>query len=163
MCVGVRRAELNGVTSLTRHSMAIEIGSDCFLQLVVRRRLLKPQAQVVLQVLVELVTWKEHERGEIESTHFNVTQQQNLLLRRRRRLLRPCAVIQAKIKVAKGRDISNANVLLECTSQAPLTPLFTDFSDVKKSPNMHATSLPSCTFQACSASQRAELRLARRR
>lgn len=92
--------------------MAIEIGSDCFLQLVVRRRLLKPQAQVVLQVLVELVTWKEQERGEIESTHFNVTQQQNLLLRRRRRLLRPCAVIQAKIKVAKGRDISNANVPL---------------------------------------------------
>ncbi|KAA8590905.1 hypothetical protein FQN60_001848 [Etheostoma spectabile] len=39
--------------------MAIQIGSDGLLQLVVGRRLLKPQAQVVLQVLVELVTWKQ--------------------------------------------------------------------------------------------------------
>lgn len=38
--------------------MTIQIGSDGLLQLVVRGRLLKPQAQVVLQVLVELVTWE---------------------------------------------------------------------------------------------------------
>lgn len=73
--------------------MAVKIGSDCFLQLVVRRRLLKPQAQVVLQVLVELVTWKRHERGEIESTYMNITQPQNLLLLRP---FRQRAVIQPK-------------------------------------------------------------------
>lgn len=39
--------------------MAIQVGSDGFLQLVVRGRLLEPQAQIVLQVLVQLVTWKE--------------------------------------------------------------------------------------------------------
>lgn len=38
--------------------MAIQIGSDDLLQLVVGGRLLKPQAEVVLQVLVEPVTWK---------------------------------------------------------------------------------------------------------
>lgn len=36
--------------------MAIQIGSDDLLQLVVGGRLLKPQAEVVLQVLVEPVT-----------------------------------------------------------------------------------------------------------
>lgn len=39
--------------------MAVQIGSDGLLQLMVGGRLLKPQAQVVLQVLVELVTWKQ--------------------------------------------------------------------------------------------------------
>ncbi len=39
--------------------MAIQIGSDDLLQLVVRGRFLKPQAEVMLQVLVELVTWKQ--------------------------------------------------------------------------------------------------------
>lgn len=53
--------------------MAIEIGSDCFLQLVVRRRLLEPQAQVVLQVLVEPVTWKRQERGETKHAYFHAT------------------------------------------------------------------------------------------
>lgn len=38
--------------------MTIQVGSDCLLQFVVRGRLLKPQAQVVLQILVDLVTWK---------------------------------------------------------------------------------------------------------
>lgn len=41
---------------LTRHSMAVQVGPDDLLQLVVRGRLLEPQAQVVLQVLVEPVT-----------------------------------------------------------------------------------------------------------
>lgn len=39
--------------------MAVEIGADDLLQLVVRGGLLKPQAQVVLQVFGELVTWEE--------------------------------------------------------------------------------------------------------
>lgn len=54
--------------------MAIKIGSDCLLQLVVRRRLLEPQAQVVLQVLGELVTWKQHdsrESSQLISTQHN--------------------------------------------------------------------------------------------
>lgn len=55
---------------LTRHSMAIQIGSDGFLQLVIGRRLLKPQAEVVLQVLVELVTWKQ----QAEKTQVNKPQ-----------------------------------------------------------------------------------------
>lgn len=59
-----REYDKKGLALLTRHSMAIEIGSDCFLQLVVRRRLLEPQTEVALQVLVELVTWKQQERGE---------------------------------------------------------------------------------------------------
>lgn len=42
--------------------MAIQVGSDGFLQLVVRGGLLEPQAQIVLQVLVQLVTWKEQEQ-----------------------------------------------------------------------------------------------------
>lgn len=52
---------------LTRHSMAVQIGSDGLLQLVVRGRLLEPQAQVVLQVLVELVTWKQQTRKNSSS------------------------------------------------------------------------------------------------
>lgn len=43
---------------LTRHGVAIQVGSDGFLQLVVRGRLLEPQAQIELQVLVQPVTWK---------------------------------------------------------------------------------------------------------
>lgn len=39
--------------------MAIQVGSDGFLQIMVRGRLLEPQAQIVLQVLVQPVTWKE--------------------------------------------------------------------------------------------------------
>lgn len=39
--------------------MAIQVGSDGFLQLVVRGGLLEPQAQVALQVLVQLVTCKQ--------------------------------------------------------------------------------------------------------
>lgn len=39
--------------------MAVQVGSDSFLQLVVRGGLLEPQAQIMLQVLVQLVTWKE--------------------------------------------------------------------------------------------------------
>lgn len=46
--------------------MAIEIGSDGFLQLVIGRRLLKPQAEVVLEVLVELVTWKQQANKNIK-------------------------------------------------------------------------------------------------
>lgn len=42
--------------------MAIQIGPDGLLQLVVGGGLLEPQAQVVLQVLVELVTWKQDGR-----------------------------------------------------------------------------------------------------
>lgn len=44
---------------LTRHGVAIQVGPDGFLQLVVRGRLLEPQAQVALQVPVELVSWNE--------------------------------------------------------------------------------------------------------
>lgn len=44
---------------LTRHGVAIQVGPDGFLQLVVRGRLLEAQAQVALQVLVQLVSWKE--------------------------------------------------------------------------------------------------------
>lgn len=47
---------------LTRHGVAIQVGSDGFLQLVVRGRLLEPQAQIVLQVLVQLVTWKDQRK-----------------------------------------------------------------------------------------------------
>ena len=50
---------------LTRHSMAVQIGSDDFLQLVIWGRFLKPQAEVVLQVLVELVTWKKGSRENL--------------------------------------------------------------------------------------------------
>lgn len=39
--------------------MAIQVGPDGFLKLVVRGRLLEAQAQVALQVLVQLVSWKE--------------------------------------------------------------------------------------------------------
>ena len=51
--------------------MAIQIGSDDLLQLVVGGRLLKPQAEVVLQVLVEPVTWKyqtERKRNSSKQT-----------------------------------------------------------------------------------------------
>lgn len=81
--------------------MAIQIGSDGFLQLVVRGGLLKPQAQVVLQVLVELVTWKKQE--EKNSSKHNSTSQ-NLL---RSVLSSPSMWYHStKRKVVKGHDIS---------------------------------------------------------
>lgn len=46
--------------------MAIQIGPDDLLQFMVGRRFLKPQAQVVLQVLVELVTWENRQRERAE-------------------------------------------------------------------------------------------------
>lgn len=46
--------------------MAIQIGSDGLLQLVIGGRLLKPQAEVLLQVLVELVTWKQYTDKKIK-------------------------------------------------------------------------------------------------
>lgn len=51
---------------LTRHGMSVEIGSDGLLQLMIWRGLLKPQAQVVLQVLVQLVTWRQKHRKVME-------------------------------------------------------------------------------------------------
>lgn len=81
--------------------MAIKIGSDGFLQLVVRGGLLKPQAQVVLQVLVELVTWKKQE--EKNSSKHNSTSQ-NLLRSVLSSLSMWCH--STKRKVVKGHDIS---------------------------------------------------------
>lgn len=62
---------------LTRHGVAIQVGPDGFLQLVVRGRLLEPQAQVALQVLVQLVSWKEkaqvNKRGVIRANGRGVS------------------------------------------------------------------------------------------
>lgn len=148
---------------LTRHSMAIKIGSDCFLQLVVRRRLLKPQAQVVLQVLVELVTWKRHERGEIKSAHFNQAPPQNppLLFV----VFSPqCAVIQPKQRLLKAVTfwMLTCSWVLECTSQILLTSIFTDH--VKKSPKCTSATTHKLYISGLQhgVSQPAKLRLARR-
>lgn len=56
--------------------MAIQVGSDGFLQLVVRGRLLEPQAQIVLQVLVQLVTWKEQVNIEMPSVEKEANEEQ---------------------------------------------------------------------------------------
>lgn len=78
--------------------MAIEIGSDGLLQLVVWGRLLKPQAEVVLQVLVELVTWK---RQTDNNSSKQTSTSQNLPISSR---FMCCHFTQSK--VMKGRDIS---------------------------------------------------------
>lgn len=61
--------------------MAIQVGPDGFLQLVVRGRLLEPQAQVALQVPVELVSWKEqvqvNKRGIVRAKDRCVSTLQN--------------------------------------------------------------------------------------
>lgn len=57
--------------------MAIQVGPDGFLQLVVGGRLLEAQAQVALQVLVQLVSWKEqaqvNKRGVIRANGRGVS------------------------------------------------------------------------------------------
>lgn len=88
---------------LTRHGIAIQIGSDDFLQLVVRGRLLKPQAQVVLQVLVELVTWKQ--QTDRNSSSKQTTVSKNLVV------YFPFSCCHfTKSKVMKGSDISTVEI-----------------------------------------------------
>lgn len=85
--------------------MAIQIGSDGLLQLVVGGRLLKPQAEVVLQVLVELVTWKQQ---TYKNSSKQTSTSQNLLVS----LLFTCCQF-TKSKFVKGHDISIVQMLPE--------------------------------------------------
>lgn len=134
--------------------MAIQIGSDGFLQLVVRGGLLKPQAQVMLQVLVELVTWKKQE--EKNSSKHNSTSQ-NLL----RSVLSSSSMCchSTKGKVVKGHDISIVKMPLGAkvqTSGHVYFPYFLllkqrSFSlKKKKVPEIHISSYLCCIFRACS-------------
>lgn len=50
-----KRVRCEGVR-LTRHSVTVEVVSDGLLQFVVRRGLLEPLAQILLEVLVQLVS-----------------------------------------------------------------------------------------------------------
>lgn len=58
---------------LTRHGVAVQVGPDGFLQLVVRGRLLEAQAQVALQVLVQLVSWKQQAQVNKRHSSFGPT------------------------------------------------------------------------------------------
>lgn len=49
---------------LTRHGVAVEVVSDGLLQLVVRRGLLESLAQIVLQVLIQLVSCRQPDKQE---------------------------------------------------------------------------------------------------
>lgn len=90
---------------LTRHSMAIEVGSDGFLQLVIGRRLLKPQAEVVLEVLVELVTWKQQANKKKSSEQISASQKQLVPS------LFTCCLL-TKSKFMKGHGISIVEIPL---------------------------------------------------
>lgn len=84
--------------------MAIQISSDGFLQLMIGGRLLKPQAEVVLQVLVELVTWKQQENK-------NSSKQTSTSHNRLVSSLFTCCHL-TKSKAVKGHDISIVKMLL---------------------------------------------------
>lgn len=84
--------------------MAIQISSDGFLKLVIGGRLLKPQAEVVLQVLVELVTWKKQEN---KNSSKQISTSHNLLVSS----LFTCCHL-SKSKVVKGHDISIVEMLV---------------------------------------------------
>lgn len=112
---------------LTRHSMAIEVGSDGFLQLVIRRRLLKPQAEVVLQVLVELVTWKQQANKSSEQT---LASQKQLVPS-----LFTCCLL-TKSKFMKGHDISIVEIPLG-TRRAQVRPHLPSLYDKDRHPPLN--------------------------
>lgn len=106
--LGIHRL-IGVILLLTRHSVAIQIGSDDLLQLMVRRSLLKPQAQVVLQILVELVTWKR--QIDRHSSSKQTLTWKNLVVS----LLFTCTL--TKSTVTKGRDISPVKMLQDTKRQ----------------------------------------------
>ncbi len=103
--------------------MAIQIGSDGLLQLVVGGRLLKPQAQVVLQVLVELVTWKQ--QTDKNSSSKQTSTSKNLFVSP----LFTCCHLTSE--VVKGRDISIVEMLLD-TKREQDRPGLLSFASLKK-------------------------------